>query len=56
MNGGTLLQAANFIKSIGIVVNQLIGSNYLAAFFTMVMTVFFTLSILGKLSYRENGG
>ena len=50
-----IVQAGEFIKSIGLIVQQLAYS-HIGTFFVEVMTVFFTLSILGKLRYRENGG
>ena len=50
-----IVQAGEFIKSMGLIVQQLAYS-HIGTFFVEVMTVFFTLSILGKLRYRENGG
>lgn len=54
--GGFLLQATNFIKFIGTIVSDLIEMTPIATFFSTVMTVFFTVKLIGVLRYRENGG
>lgn len=54
--GGFLLQAQEFIKMIGQIVSGLISGTQIATFFSMVMTVFFTVKLIGVLRYRENGG
>ena len=48
--------AAYFIRGIGEVVNGLIDGNYIAQFLIVLFTVFCTIRLLGKLTYRENGG
>lgn len=49
-------QAGAFIQIVGSTVLSMIQGNEIWDFLITVMTVFFTLSIIGKLSYQENGG
>lgn len=56
MQTGFLLQAREFILFIGQIVNGILTNYRFSMFFVMVMTVFFTLKVLCKLGYRENGG
>lgn len=49
-------QAAYFIQCIGGIVSSLITGNAIRDLLFTVMTLFCTLKIIGKLSYRESGG
>ena len=48
--------AAYFIRVVGEIVNGLIEGSYIAQFLIVIFTVFCTIRMLGKLTYRENGG
>lgn len=54
--GGFLIQAKEFITFIGQIVSGLITGTAIATFFEIVMTIFFTIKLIGVLRYRENGG
>lgn len=49
-------EAASFIQYMGGIVASVLFDNPLSILFETVLAVFFTLKILGKLRYRENGG
>lgn len=49
-------EAALFISDIGSIVKSLVQGNFIMEFWVTVMTLFCTLKIIGKLSYRESGG
>lgn len=54
--GDFFTQAAFFIQCVGGIVASLIQGNPIYTLLITVMTLFCTLKVLGKVSYRENGG